>query len=154
MTSRTFKNRDIICKEGAVGTHLYVISGGEVEVTKSGMSRGNMGVGKVFGELAILYKCPRTATITATTACSVWALERKSFQQIMMQTSMVKHNAKLGFLKTVHFLKGVDDNNLMKLADALEDEIYHEGEFIIREGTLGNFISVILGSFKLYVTHL
>ena len=137
MTSRTFKSGDIICKEGAVGTHLYVISGGDVEVTKNGISRGRMGVGKVFGELAILYKCPRTATITTNTACTVWALERKAFQQIMMQTSMVKHNAKLGFLKTAHFLKRVDDNNLMKLADALEDEVYQEGEFIIREGTLG-----------------
>ena len=137
MTSRAFKTGDIICKEGAIGTHLYVISGGEVGVIKNGVSRGNMKVGKVFGELAILYKCPRTATITALTPCTVWALERKAFQQIMMQTSMVKHNAKLGFLKTVHFLKEVDDNNLMKLADALEDEVYQDGEFIIREGTLG-----------------
>lgn len=38
---------------------------GEVEVKKGGEYRGCMGVGKLFGELAILYNCARTATIQA-----------------------------------------------------------------------------------------
>ena len=38
---------------------------GEVQVTKGGEYRGSMGVGKLFGELAILYNCTRTATIKA-----------------------------------------------------------------------------------------
>ena len=42
-------------------------SDGEVQVTKGGQLRGTMGPGKVFGELAILYNCTRTATIKALT---------------------------------------------------------------------------------------
>ena len=38
---------------------------GEVQVTKGGEYRGSMGPGKLFGELAILYNCTRTATIKA-----------------------------------------------------------------------------------------
>ena len=37
---------------------------GKVEVTKDGHSLCTMGSGKVFGELAILYNCTRTATVT------------------------------------------------------------------------------------------
>jgi len=40
-------------------------------VTKGGEHRGNMGEGKLFGELAILYKCTRTATIMAVETTKV-----------------------------------------------------------------------------------
>lgn len=39
-----------------------------------------LGAGTVFGELAILYNCKRTASCTAKSACSVWAIDRKSVQ--------------------------------------------------------------------------
>ena len=36
---------------------------GRCEVTKDGKILGEMGSGKAFGELAILYNCTRTATV-------------------------------------------------------------------------------------------
>ena len=41
---------------------MYVAEG-KVEVTKEGQKLCNMGAGKVFGELAILYNCTRTASV-------------------------------------------------------------------------------------------
>ncbi|XP_029312643.1 cGMP-dependent protein kinase 1-like [Cottoperca gobio] len=52
-----------IIKEGDVGSLVYVMEEGKVEVTKEGMKLCTMGPGKVFGELAILYNCTRTATV-------------------------------------------------------------------------------------------
>lgn len=40
---------------------------GKVEVTKEGVKLCTMGPGKVFGELAILYNCTRTATVKSKT---------------------------------------------------------------------------------------
>ena len=34
-----------------------------MKVMKEGAVLGQMGPGRVFGELAILYKCPRTASV-------------------------------------------------------------------------------------------
>ena len=39
------------------------VAEGKVEVTKEGQKLCNMGAGKVFGELAILYNCTRTASV-------------------------------------------------------------------------------------------
>lgn len=41
-----------------------LLTEGEVEVTKGGQRLCTIEPGKVFGELAILYNCTRTATVT------------------------------------------------------------------------------------------
>ena len=46
---------------------IFFCADGEVQVTIRGELRGTMGPGKLFGELAILYNCTRTATIKAIT---------------------------------------------------------------------------------------
>lgn len=40
---------------------------GRLEVTKDGQKLCTMGPGKVFGELAILYNCTRTASVLGST---------------------------------------------------------------------------------------
>jgi cGMP-dependent protein kinase len=51
---------------------------------------GRLGVGKAFGELAILYNCKRTASVKAVTDGKLWALDRSVFQQIMVSTGLKK----------------------------------------------------------------
>lgn len=47
---------------------LCPLSDGKVEVTKESLKLCTMGPGKVFGELAILYNCTRTATVKSESA--------------------------------------------------------------------------------------
>lgn len=56
---------------------------GKVEVTKEGVKLCTMGPGKVFGELAILYNCTRTATVKSKT-CIIFF---RYFQCLFPQTS-------------------------------------------------------------------
>ncbi|KAF0306012.1 cGMP-dependent protein kinase, isozyme 2 forms cD4/T1/T3A/T3B [Amphibalanus amphitrite] len=72
---------------------------GQVEVSKDGRTLSQMGPGKVFGELAILYNCQRTATIKAATDCKLFAIERQCFQTIMMRTGLQKQAEYTAFLK-------------------------------------------------------
>ena len=69
---------------------MYVAAEGDYEVIKDGKILGSLGVGKAFGELAILYNCKRTASIKAVSDGKVWALERKVFQQIMVSSGLKK----------------------------------------------------------------
>ena len=84
-----------IIEEGDQGDGLYILEHGTIEVTKDGkflrtIQASKTGEGIVVGELAILYNCQRTASITAVSECKVWYLDRDSFQAIAIETGQLK----------------------------------------------------------------
>ncbi|KAG5831717.1 hypothetical protein ANANG_G00306710 [Anguilla anguilla] len=132
-----------IIKEGDVGSLVYVMEDGKVEVTKEGMKLCTMGPGKVFGELAILYNCTRTATVKTLTNVKLWAIDRQCFQTIMMRTGLIKHSEYMEFLKSVPTFQGLPEETVSKLADVLEETHYENGEYIIRQGARGDTFFII-----------
>lgn len=79
--------------------YVYFIAEGRVEVSREGKYLSTLSGAKVLGELAILYNCQRTATITAITECKLWAIERQCFQTIMMRTGLIRQAQYTDFLK-------------------------------------------------------
>ncbi|XP_075204838.1 cGMP-dependent protein kinase 1 isoform X3 [Anomaloglossus baeobatrachus] len=132
-----------IIKEGDVGSLVYVMEDGKVEVTKESVKLCTMGPGKVFGELAILYNCTRTATVKTLTNVKLWAIDRQCFQTIMMRTGLIKHTEYMEFLKSVPTFQTLTEEILSKLADVLEETHYECGEYIIRQGARGDTFFII-----------
>nr|VZI34037.1 unnamed protein product [Spirometra erinaceieuropaei] len=58
----TFASGSLIIREGEYGSVVYVMEDGVVEVSKDGHPLRQIMYPSVFGELAILYNCLRTAT--------------------------------------------------------------------------------------------
>lgn len=117
----TISEGKYLIREGEVGSHLYVSAFGNLEVSKNGKLLGFMEPGKAFGELAILYNCTRTASVRVVngSAC-VWVLDRRVFQQIMMQSGIQRLEESLRFLKSVPLLKDLNESTLRKMAGVLE----------------------------------
>jgi MFS family permease len=70
---------DVVIREGDPGDRFYVIDRGEVEVTTRGTAIGRRRAGDYVGEIALLRDVPRTATVTAVTGVSMYALDRDVF---------------------------------------------------------------------------
>uniref|UniRef100_A0A8C1Z8G0 cGMP-dependent protein kinase n=1 Tax=Cyprinus carpio TaxID=7962 RepID=A0A8C1Z8G0_CYPCA len=116
---------------------------GKVEVSKEGLKLCTMGPGKVFGELAILYNCTRTATVRTVTSVKLWAIDRQCFQTIMMRTGLIKHAEYMELLKSVLTFRGLPEQILSKLADVLEETHYEDGDYIIRQWARGDTFFII-----------
>ena len=72
-----------IIEEGKVGNNLFIITSGEVVVSKNGKEINRMGVGDCFGEIGYLDEIRhlRASSVTATTALELIEIEGKSLRR-------------------------------------------------------------------------
>ena len=62
---RRFSAGDSIALEGEGGLMFFVVESGEATVEVRGEEVGKLGPGSAFGEIALIDRRPRTATVTA-----------------------------------------------------------------------------------------
>ncbi|KAM3187580.1 hypothetical protein ACTXT7_002009 [Hymenolepis weldensis] len=93
--------------------------------------------------MALLYNCNRTASVKALTNSKFWTLDRRVYQQIMMNSSVHKHKENFQFLLSVSDFKNLSQRKLHKLADVLELIYYPANDYIIRQGEVGETFFII-----------
>ena len=69
----------VLIREGEEGDRFYAIADGEVAVSVAGRPRGVRGRGSGLGEIALLRRVPRTATVTAVGPVTLFALDSATF---------------------------------------------------------------------------
>lgn len=69
----------VLVSEGSTGSEFFVIIDGKATVSKKGRKVATLGAGDAFGELALLDKAPRNATVTAETPLEVVVLGQREF---------------------------------------------------------------------------
>jgi CRP-like cAMP-binding protein len=80
---RTFSAGETIAEEGEAGRTFIVIDSGEVSVTVHGEPVGRLGPGEAFGEMALIDKSARSATVTAETDVHCYQLPVWSFRPLV-----------------------------------------------------------------------
>jgi len=79
-----------IFKAGDPGSHLFLVTRGRASVRliseRRNIRLATFAPGSVFGELALLDKGPRSATITADDDLTTWALSEQSFKALQTQS--------------------------------------------------------------------
>src|SRR5215210_2931253 len=72
----------VLARQGASAQEFFVILEGTVTVERDGRHLRDMGAGEFFGEMALLGKVPRTATVTATSPIRLLVLGRAAFNEL------------------------------------------------------------------------
>src|SRR5688572_33426536 len=71
---RRFSAGDKIALEGEGGLMFFVVDSGEATVEVHGEEVGRLGPGDAFGEIALIDRRPRTATVTAQSDLRTYGL--------------------------------------------------------------------------------
>jgi CRP-like cAMP-binding protein len=75
----SFMPGDLVMREGEPGDHYFLIDEGEVDVSAGGRYLRTCGPGDGVGEIALLRRVPRTATVVAKTPVSGYAIDASTF---------------------------------------------------------------------------
>ncbi|XP_036952982.1 cGMP-dependent protein kinase 1 isoform X1 [Acanthopagrus latus] len=132
-----------VIQEGTNGAQAYVLEEGRLDVTKDGVKLLTVEPEDVFGELALLYNCTHTFSVSAQTDCKLWVIDRKSYQTILMQSGLNSLSHSVELLSSVPFLQSLPEDVIMKMSDLMEETRYSEGDYITRQGATGDTFYII-----------
>ena len=82
---RHFDEGFAIATEGVDGLNFFIVATGEASVTVHGNQVAALGPGSSFGEVALVDKSARSATVTATAPMVAYALPVWSFRPFVEQ---------------------------------------------------------------------
>ncbi|CAD7933454.1 unnamed protein product [Amoebophrya sp. A25] len=102
------------------------------------------GPGFAFGELALLYNAPRSATIRASKDSEVWRLDRQAFRMLVVTAQEEKMKEYIAFLKKVNIFESLSQSELARLADVVQEEDFEMDEAVIEQGAIDNSMFIVL----------
>ncbi len=93
-TLRTFAAGEVLMKEGAEGDACWLVVQGTVSVTRSEQNMSNealatLGPGALVGQLALLDRAPRSATVTAAQNTAALEVRADAFSNLVRASSPV-----------------------------------------------------------------
>ncbi|MBI3761314.1 MAG: cyclic nucleotide-binding domain-containing protein [Chloroflexi bacterium] len=91
---RSYPPDHVLCHEGEIEDTFYVISAGQVEVSKSldDQSRRvlkQMGAGEFFGEMALIHNVPRGATVKSLKPVTVLEIDKSAFDVVLRRSPVM-----------------------------------------------------------------
>jgi len=144
---------ETIIKQSDEGNHFYIVDSGTfdcfVKKPDDGLEPPGKKVleykpGMTFGELALMYNTPRAASVVATSAATLWAMDRETFRTILLQMMCQKRMRFEALLETVPLLRSMEAYERTAVADAFDEQVHKQGEVILSEGSAGEAFYLIV----------
>ena len=145
MEECSFQANDYVIKQGENGNILFCVDSGALKCQRRMKPTDAEDTylktyipGESFGELALLYNAPRAATIIAEQDSVCFSLDRDCFNNIVKESAIKRRERYDSFVRKIEILQSLDHYERGKLADCLTTENFKKGEYVIRQGEMGN----------------
>ena len=79
-----------LTREGARGREFFVLVEGTADVRKNGRKINTLQSGDFFGEIALVSKAPRTATVVATSPIRALVITDRAFRQLLDHSPQIQ----------------------------------------------------------------
>jgi len=129
-----FAQGSLIVEQGKMGTTFFVTDTGTLEVSVNGNVVNTLKEGKAFGGLALLYNCPRTATVQALSKAGVWGANGNNFKQVLAQNAANRQADNLKFLDSIKVFDGLNQKQKDQIALSAFSEAFEAGQRVATQG--------------------
>jgi CRP-like cAMP-binding protein len=80
---RTYPQDGVIISAGESGDSLFLIGAGSVQVSRAGVLLSTLSAGDFFGEIAVIERTPRSATVAAKEPCILLEVQGEAFRKLL-----------------------------------------------------------------------
>ena len=84
-----FQEGKVLIREGERGREFFILLEGSAEVRRDGKLLATHKAGKFFGEIALVSKLPRVATVTTTSAVRALVINEHDFRALLKQSPQI-----------------------------------------------------------------
>ena len=158
MYLRDLRRDQVVCRQGEDPDNYYILIAGKLGVRirdprdpEATIVVNHMYPGTSFGELGLVFRQKRSATVYAEELCQVLEIEGSDFRAIGIANYHLKELQEKyqAYIKTGLFDDWTDEN-LTKLAAITQKKVYQEGDTIINQSQISeSFFLLTRGLVKL-----
>lgn len=134
--------KELIFKQGDPGVSFFCVAKGRLEVIANG-ERTVIGPGCGFGEMALLDDRPRAATIRTIDNCSLWGVDRKTFNAAIKRLNEINYEENKKFINSIPIFEPLTSVQKELIVSALVTQKWQCGQTIIKEGDSGDLFYII-----------
>ena len=141
MSLYSIKAGETLYKEGSQGNYWYIVNSGELNKLNNNKLIKSLNRGDSFGEKSIMNGTPRSTSVVAVTDCKLWVLKRSVFKKILEFIFTSNYEKNMMFLEGLNM--PLDSTSKSIMANNLIQEIYLQGQYICKEGEMGNCMYIV-----------
>jgi CRP-like cAMP-binding protein len=144
---RLYAAKATVVEEGASGSEAFVVARGELDVTKRGsggspVHLARLGGGTLVGEMALLSRAPRAATVSAASSTVLLVAEKQALDAAVTKSpelgrEFAEHCRKRmldNLIKTSPILRSVNPTERADLVKRFAIRAFEPGERIVTQG--------------------
>ena len=137
------EEKQCLFQQGDNASSYFIVDHGSLEIIINNDVKRVVKEGEGFGELALIFNAPRSASVRAAEKCGLWAIDRNTFRKAVeeMSSKQCKENRK--FMENVNFFQNLTVEQKDSIASVLTTQKFKKGEYIVVEGDPASSFYVI-----------
>ncbi|CAD8067231.1 unnamed protein product [Paramecium primaurelia] len=139
----TVKDQEMVFKQGDKGSSYFLIERGQCQIIINNDVKKTLKSGEAFGELALLYNAPRSASVKAIGDCAFWAIDRNTVRKVIEEISLKDYEQNKEFIQKVQFFESLTDDQRTAITSVLITLNFKAGEIIVNEGDQADSFFII-----------
>ncbi len=160
----------VVIQEGDEGAEAYIVARGELEVSRASPATSNgkgpivlarLASGALFGEMALLSRAPRAASVTATRASILLVAKREALEEVAARSPIVgielaahcRRRMVANLVKTSPVLVSVPASDRATLVERFETRIFEKGDKLVNEGEEAQGLHLVASGEVAVVAH-
>jgi CRP-like cAMP-binding protein len=96
-------NDEYVFRQNDFASCYFIIDQGKVSVEVNGKTRMDLERANGFGDLALLYKAPRSASIRCHGTCYFWVIDQFTFKSAIEECILSTYDTNRALLETISF---------------------------------------------------